>query len=72
MVCVSYHGLQNGTHTYEATWAGPDDVPIPSSVKSMRECLDRITDSSEHNGESAFDAEEMTEVEAQLENLGYI
>jgi hypothetical protein len=84
LVCVSDHGLQNGSHTHSPL-LGSDDEDVLENVNSVldvREGLDRVT-VSQGNKETAgirdgyrytseTESKSQDEIEGHLEDLGYL
>jgi hypothetical protein len=72
VVCVSDHGLREGTHTHDATYASAGLGPTPDSVLDVRATLDAITPTSgpATNGH-AIESDDLDEIDSQLEALGY-
>jgi hypothetical protein len=71
VVCVSDHGLREGTHTHDATYAAPQGTPLPESVLEVRAALDAITPRSSGRDDAAMQGDALGDVEEQLSALGY-
>lgn len=73
VISVSDHGLQDGTHTHYATLCS--DSPAPAKqidhVFDVAEYLESIDYTETNHGES-ITPEDMSEVEEELEHLGYV
>lgn len=71
LVCVSDHGLQQGTHTETAAVGVDRTADLPPSVPEVRPFVEGlVSDGTSEDREVA--EHELGEVEQQLESLGYI
>lgn len=72
VVCVSDHGLRDGTHTHDATFAAPDGVSHPASVLDVRAILESLAPASGSRPDEGYNRAAVDAVGDQLEALGYV
>jgi hypothetical protein len=77
LLLISDHGLQDGVHTHEAMVAGTDEEMVHDigSVLDVRAAIEMELDSGNHTPreqQDVFGEDGASEVQSQLEDLGYM